>query len=293
MREKFIDKNFSSASITTLAIATKIIKEYQRQGYDLSLRQLYYQLVARDYIENTIQSYKRLGNLINDGRLTGDIDWNVIVDRNRETLSNPHWSSPKSILLAAARSFAIDKWEDQPNHIEVMVEKAALEGVLRPVCSQLDIRFTANRGYASSSLMYEVGKRLEEAISDGKEPYIIYLGDHDPSGIDMTRDIEERLAMFSYYPVEVIRVALNLDQIEQYQPPENPAKTTDSRYKSYIIHYGESSWELDALEPSVLADLVSDQVISLRDADAWAESVERENKMKQDLKNMADSYADS
>lgn len=292
MKEIFIDKNFTQKSLDRLDLVNQILAEYSRQGFDLSLRQLYYQLVSRDYIENSQRSYKRLGGLINDARLAGVVDWSMIVDRSRNANSNSHWVDPGGIIRSAAYSFAIDKWIDQPCHIEVMVEKDALSGVLWPVCSELDIRFTANKGYPSASLLYKMSKRLITKARENKRILIIHLGDHDPSGIDMTRDLIDRLDLFTKSHLEIKRLALNMDQIERYQPPENPAKVTDSRYQAYVIEYGDSSWELDALEPRVLADLVIDFVEANRDPDLWDSAIEKENEMKNELDEFARNYED-
>src|SRR5215831_9632022 len=175
--------------------ANEILAEYEDAGYDLSVRQLYYQFVARDIIPNTVRSYGNLASLISDARKAGLIDWNMILDRGRVVIENSHWTSPKSILESAVFSFAIDKWATQPNFVHVLVEKQALEGVLQPVCSELDVPFLANKGYCSDSTMYRIGKRIERACDRGKKTVVIYLGDHDPSGIDMTRDVLERLEM--------------------------------------------------------------------------------------------------
>lgn len=290
MREIFIEKNFRQQSIDKIHLVNSILREYQAENYDLSLRQLYYQMVARGYIENSQKSYNRLGELVNDARLAGYIDWEMIKDRGRETISLPHWKTPGDIIKDAAKQFALDKWKEQPNYIEVMVEKQALEGVLIPVCNQLDIKFTANKGYSSASALYETGQRLYEQLIAGKNVYILYLGDHDPSGIDMTRDIYERLSMFSYNHIEVKRLALNMDQIKVLQPPENPAKETDSRYSSYIEKYGLASWELDAIEPRALARIVIDAVESLLDPDLWDQALNRENEIKKELAELASNY---
>ena len=290
MRERFIEKNFRQQSIEKIHLVNSILREYQAENYDLSLRQLYYQMVARGYIENSQKSYNRLGELVNDARLAGYIDWEMIKDRGRETISLPHWKTPGDIIKDAAKQFALDKWKEQPNYIEVMVEKQALEGVLIPVCNQLDIKFTANKGYSSASALYETGQRLYEQLIAGKNVYILYLGDHDPSGIDMTRDIYERLSMFSYNHIEVKRLALNMDQIKVLQPPENPAKETDSRYSSYIEKYGLASWELDAIEPRALARIVIDAVESLLDPDLWDQALNRENEIKKELAELASNY---
>jgi hypothetical protein len=291
MKEEFISKNFSKASQERVHLVNQILDKFELQGYDLSLRQLYYQLVAGAHIENSVRSYKNLGSLVNDARLAGLVDWEMIVDRSRHTHSLAHWQNPGEIVRSAARSFRIDKWKCQANHVEVMVEKDALSGVLEPVCDGLDIKFTACKGYPSASILYRMGKRLNHRRATGKTVYILHLGDHDPSGIDMTRDLEERLSMFAYsHEIVVERLALNMDQVRQYNPPENPAKLSDTRAHQYIAEYGYSSWELDALEPQVLADLVENRVDELRDPDEWDDAIEREKEMKDELKEFADGY---
>lgn len=284
MKEKFINHKFNAHSIEKLRHINLIIDQYDAQGYDLSLRQLYYQMVARDWIENSQRSYKQIVGLVRDGRYAGLIDWEMIKDRNRSTERNSHWESPSQILRTAARGFAIDKWKDQPWHVEVMVEKDALSGVLWPVCSKLDVRFTANKGYSSASMMKETAERVEQAASGGGDIVIIYLGDHDPSGMDMTRDIADRLELLSYGThLQVDRIALNMDQILDLKPPENPAKMSDSRAQAYIMEFGHNSWELDALEPSMLADLVEQAVLQFRDEDLWKKAIEKEAGMQQVL----------
>lgn len=291
MKEKFIDHKFNRASLALIEIANGILNAYRGMGYRLSLRQLYYQLVARDYIENSVRSYKRIGNLVSDARLAGLLDWSMIEDRGRETIIPAAWANPAEIVRAAAQQFRVDRWEGQSCYVEVMVEKDALSGILEPVTRDLHVRFTANKGYSSSSAMYEAGKRIRHAYRrQSKEIHVFYLGDHDPSGIDMTRDIRERFDMFGDVPFEVHRLALNYEQVEQWQPPENPAKETDSRYQAYADEFGESSWELDAVEPRTLADLVREGIEQLIDQDVWNEVAERENAMRADLEKFADDY---
>lgn len=290
MKEAFVDKSFTPESLGKIEIVNSILSEYEVEGYDLSLRQLYYQMVARGFIENSQKSYKRLGDLVNNARLAGLVDWEMITDRGRTTITPSHWDDPAAIVSQAAKQFAIDKWKDQENHIEVMVEKQALEGVLIPVCRSLDIRLTANKGYSSSSTMYEAGKRLAHYADSGKTIWVLYLGDHDPSGIDMTRDVDERLRMFANWPIEVNRLALNIDQVEKMKPPENPAKETDARFEAYIRRFGYSSWELDAIEPRTLAGLVTEAVENLRDPDKWGAAVAQEAAMKSELQTFARNY---
>jgi hypothetical protein len=305
-REAFIDKKFSAKSKAIIQIANAILAEYAAQGYDLSLRQLFYQFVSRDYLPNTTQNYNNLGSVISDARLAGQIDWNMIRDRGRTIVRNNHWDSPSQILRASANQFRIELWEDQPCHVEVMVEKQALEGVLVPVCRELDVTFAANKGYSSSSAVYEASKRMLYAAENGKDIVVLYLGDHDASGIDMTRDIRDRLSLFlgiEFYHdgvrytdpdctvnLTVNRLALNMDQIEEYEPPENPAKLTDSRAEGYIALYGNSSWELDALEPTILGDLVRNAVYDVRDEDKWGEAVKKQQNYRDALNAFADEW---
>jgi hypothetical protein len=295
MKEKFIDHRFNAQSLALIQTANGILNEYRQMGYRLSLRQLYYQLVARDYIENSVKSYKRIGNLISDARLAGMLDWGMIEDRGRETIIPTAWESPAHIVRAAAQQFRIDRWEGQPCYVEVMVEKDALSGILEPVCRDLHVRFTANKGYSSSSAMYETGKRIAKMEDCVDEIHIFYLGDHDPSGIDMTRDIAERLELFTYGTInatKVHRLALNWNQVEEWQPPENPAKETDSRYETYVHEFGHSSWELDAVEPRALADLVRKGIQDLIDPLRWQEVTDRERLMRDELMKFASEYED-
>lgn len=278
MKIQYIDKCFNTASLETIEIANEIIEDYAVQGFDLTLRQLYYQLVSRDLIRNHQKEYDRLGRLISDARLCGLVDWSAIVDRTRNVSANPHWRNIKSIMRSALHSFQMDKWSNQEYRPEVWIEKDALRGVISGVCSELDIPHFACRGYNSQSEMWRASQRMINHINNGQQPYIIHLGDHDPSGIDMTRDIIDRLNMFlngqGYCEVE--RIALNYDQVEEHNPPPNPAKLSDTRAGDYIVKFGSSSWELDALEPSVIVNLIRDEVLSIRDIDAWDEAVREE-----------------
>lgn len=270
--------NFQSSSLETIQLAIGIVDEYEADGYDLTLRQLYYQLVARGFIPNNDKSYKRIGNLINDARLAGLIDWFAITDRTRSMHKNSHWDNPAQIIRASIRQYAIDTRETQPNYIEVWVEKEALVDVVGKACRTLDVPFFACRGYVSQSEMWAASRRF----ADDKYNYIIHLGDHDPSGVDMTRDIQDRMGVFGA-DVEVRRIALNFDQVEQYSPPPNPAKITDSRANSYIARYGAESWELDALNPSILKRLIEDEVNALTDMDLLEVERNREEKEKDSM----------
>jgi hypothetical protein len=264
----YIDKTFTRATSEIIDTARSICAEYQRQGFDLTLRQLYYQFVARGYLANKDTEYKRLGNIVNDARLAGLLDWNYIVDRTRFLRGQSHWIDPSYVLRSAAFSYQTDRWANQSNRVEVWIEKDALVGVISGACSRQDVPFFSCRGYTSQSELWGAARRLISYERSGQDPIVIHLGDHDPSGIDMTRDIGDRLKLFGA-KATVRRIALNMDQVDAYQPPPNPAKLTDARAEGYITRFGRESWELDALDPTTLDALITATIGEYRDDDQW------------------------
>lgn len=286
----YMDHKFNPKTMALLELANEIIDDYASQGFDLTLRQLYYQMVSRDVIPNKQSEYKKLGTIISNARRAGLVDWYAIIDRTRNLRKNAHWNSIKDILRSAEHSFAIDKWQGQDYRVECYVEKDALVGVVARACGPLDVPYFACRGYSSDSEMWRAAQRYEEYRDQGQRMVVIHLGDHDPSGIDMTRDIKDRFALFGAYPI-VNRIALNYNQVEQYNPPPNPAKEADSRWADYVNTYQtRSSWELDALEPQVIVDLITAEVLSFRDHDLWDEMVEREEAGKREINRMRTEY---
>ena len=297
----YTSKAFRDDALATIARAETNITSYQEQGYDLTLRQLYYQFVSRDWLPNTMASYKKLGDVINDARLAGLIDWNAIEDRTRNVGISSHWSSPRDIIRACASQYRVDRWQGQPEYVEVWVEKEALFGVIQIPCIELDVPRFACRGYVSQSEMWAAAQRFRHACTGStlwRQGTIIHLGDHDPSGIDMSRDIESRMNLFAgggdseepEFEIHVERIALNMDQVRQYNPPPNPAKTTDSRFESYIAQYGTDSWELDALEPAVIDNLVREAIERHLDRDLWEDREQLEIEESATLRRVSDQW---
>lgn len=295
MKTCYVPKAFKAPALNVIADSNAIIDEYAAQGFDLTLRQLYYQHVARALLPNTQRSYKRLGGIINDARLAGLIDWDAIVDRTRNVQENDSWEAPSEILRDAARWFNLDPWIAQGYRPEVWIEKDALRGVISGVCSRHNVPHFSCRGYVSQSEMWAAAQRLGPAWTEEKEAIIFHLGDHDPSGIDMTRDIQDRLDIFTdtdddLNSIRVVRIALNMDQVDAYGPPPNPAKTTDSRFEDYRARFGDESWELDALNPPVLVALIEEAIGSLIDREAWKKTVTQETIGRARLRNLAKEW---
>lgn len=292
MKIKYKSFRFSASSRALIDVCNRIIADYADQGFTLTLRQLYYQLVSRDFIPNSQKDYKRVGSIINDARLAGLIDWNAIEDRTRNLRSLAHWGDAADIVSAVSQQFRVDRWQEQTYRPEVWIEKDALVGVIEGVCNQYDVPFFSCRGYTSQSEMWGAGQRLIRHAENGQVPYILHFGDHDPSGKDMSRDITDRLEMFMEVPegFEFNRLALNMEQIRKYNPPPNPAKLTDSRCTAYIAEFGSQSWELDALEPKVIASLITSQLRSLIDEEKWEEREQEIKEGRKTLKSISDNY---
>lgn len=255
MKEQFKEINFRQDSLDRIELCNQIIEDYQGQGLRLTLRQLYYQLVTRNAIPNIERSYKNLSTLVSDARLAGLMDWEAIEDRVRQPRRQNEFEDLRELTEAAIHSYRLPRWKGQEWYAELWVEKDALAGVLNPLASEYHVTMMVNRGYSSQSAMYESAERFNSS-RDGRVPILFYLGDHDPSGEDMVRDIAERLSMFGVPGLEVRKLALTMDQVERYNPPPNPAKISDPRATAYIREHGNSSWEVDALPPETLSEII-------------------------------------
>lgn len=270
MKIAYIDWTPKAESLRVVNTAAAIIREYKGQGYILTLRQLYYQFVSRDLIENTERSYKNLGKIIAKARMAGLISWDAIEDRGRGLSAFWYDEDETNAIRDLPDFIRFDRWERLGVYVEVWVEKEALGNVVSRACEPFFVPHLSCKGYLSASEAWVAGRRFRAKMRAGHECFLLHLGDHDPSGIDMTRDNRERVDLFSESlgGVTVKRLALNMDQVLQYSPPPNPAKITDSRADAYIDEYGPTSWELDALEPSVIAALLTEEIQSHIDPDA-------------------------
>lgn len=273
MKQRFVDRKFKSEALDIIEKANQIIEDYQAQGYRLTLRQCYYQFVSKNWLTNTERSYKRLGNIISDGRLAGLVDWSAIEDRVRVPRENGEWRDIESLVESAISAYRLPRWKGQDNYVELWVEKDALAGVLQPLASEYHVTMMVNRGYSSQSAMYEAANRFINNAKDRN--FLLYLGDHDPSGEDMVRDVQDRLNTFGA-DVEVKKIALTRDQVDEYEPPPNPAKMSDSRAQAYVAIHGAESWEVDALPPDVLSTLIREEILALVDMDLMDEIKNRE-----------------
>jgi hypothetical protein len=327
-------------TVTVINRANQILAQYQK---GITIRALYYRFIALDYFpdswidaaynakqgldgntKNTVKNYKKLCVLMEKARMAGHVDWDAIVDRTRNLKSLGHWSKPGDIIRGSARAYRLDLWARQPYRLECWIEKDAMIGVIEDVCEENDVPYFSCRGYTSVSEVWGAARRHLEYIKAGQRVVVLHFGDHDPSGLDMTKDIQKRLKHFQtmdwyrecmprkkgttkgaiwenmarrvnlpgemYMGTEVKRLALHMEQVEQYSPPPNPAKESDSRFKKYQEEFGDDSWELDALEPNVIEQLLQDGIDSHRDGTIWNEDYEKQELERKDLTSAADNW---
>jgi hypothetical protein len=290
MIETFKIIRFRQATLAQIDEANEIIGEYRTLGFILTLRQLFYQFVSRAALAKTLAfEYKRLGRTVTDARRAGRIDWGAIEDRTRNVRRLPTWDDPSKIINACASQYRESLWSRQPYRPEVWIEKDALIGVIEGVSNEFRAPYFSCRGNVSESEMYAAGKRFADHLEQGQVPVVLHLSDHDPNGLDMTRDIRERLALFARQEIEVRRLALNLDQTAALPP--NFAKEKDSRYAAYVRQFGRNCWELDALSPDVISGLVRDALEGLIEADAWAEAMASEEENRAVLIKASDNWS--
>ncbi len=313
MKEKFKDKNFQGDAYSLIKLCDEIITEYLNQCLHLTLRQLYYQFVSRDLFpedrkwswngakwvrdpngtKNAEPNYKWLGTVLSEARLAGLLDWSAIEDRIRVPAVPSEWENLGEIIDSVLYSYRLPRWKGQSYYIELWVEKDALAGVLSPLARQYHVTMMVNRGYSSQSAMYEASKRFLKHAGEyggsleGEKLVLLYLGDFDPSGEDMVRDIQDRLDMFGV-AVDVRKIALTLAQVKKYNPPPNPAKIKDPRAGEFIEKYGASSWEVDAINPNELRRIITKSIEGCMDKDIMSQIVDQENRDKARLKEAVD-----
>ena len=253
-----------------------IAQEYHAQSLTLTVRQAYYQLVSRGMGESSQKYYKRVVAALADARCAGEFPMHLIVDRGRTVHEGDFTDCRLDVDDGEAQAQAyvenlpfdcldVDRWHNQPIHTSVWVEKEALSGVFEKPCKDLGVSWFACKGYPSLSALWEWMKNIEG--SEHQQAKVLYFGDHDPDGWEIPRAAERRLnELAEVWGLDIPlisfeRIALNMQQIQLYDPPPFWAKPSSSRYKGYIEeHDTDQAWELDALDPATLRALITTEV---------------------------------
>lgn len=280
---------------TLLSAVRGVLDQYS--GTAVTVRQLYYRLVAGGVIPNVIRSYKNLVAALSDWRRSGDIDFSAFEDRTRHmshmdtgmrTDDPAAWA--RFFLqqgVENAKNYSLARWYGQQERVIVAVEKQALEGPFTEICRELDVDLVVARGYPSLSYLHEIAQAiLDPRVNDGRDTVVLYFGDHDPSGQNIPEVIERDLGGLFSARFELIRVALNPDQVEEMELIPAPVKLTDSRANTFIAEHGEEVYELDAIEPNTLQQMIRDAVNEHFDDDIYEGMVDTVEKGKRKISRL-------
>ena len=243
-------------SLELLTQVQEIINSYD---FALTLRQIYYQLVARQIIPNEQRYYKKLSRLCVAGRDEGILPEEGFADRLREVDKLSSWSDLNEFMQTVKRSYRKDRWQNQDNYLEIWTEKDALRSVLTEITYQYDVALMVARGQLSRTEVYRTAGRYK--AQSGKKCYLYYCGDFDPSGLSIYDSIKKRVMDFGV-SINFKRIALTQEQIEKYQLPSDPAKQSDPNYNKFVSIYGSDMVvELDSLPPDVLRKIIEDCIL--------------------------------
>jgi hypothetical protein len=261
---------------------------------------LHYQLVKSNWIVNHTSAYKKLGSIVDDCKYAGVIDWDYIEDRGRVPYIPYYVKDVEDALNDTIAQYRIDRQIGQDVHIELWTEKDALSGIMKRSTEKYHIQLIVNKGYTSSSAIYRAYQRVLINLSKGRNVVILYFGDHDPSGLDMVRDIRERiifmlengndkLANIGDGDFEVLPIGLTMEQIKKYKLPPNPTKLTDSRADKYIKKFGKTCWEVDALSPRTLTAIIETNIKKIINMKQFSKMIDEENEGLKELREFVES----
>lgn len=284
---------------TIVKAVNEILKRYP-SGVKLTLRQIYYQLVAAHIIENDEHSYKNLSRMLVKARESGAVDDARMEDRGRQTIGGDRdktdpdtfYQEYEDWFRSCWRSYSRPSWEGQPLYVEVFVEKDALSRLVSDAAKRYGVSTSVARGYSSYTFLKDGADRIVKNCNGARDPVILYFGDHDPSGVDMTRDLGARLERYGVPDGEsaVKRIALTREQIDKYDLPPAPVKGKDSRAKKFIEEHGDEVVELDALDANVLQELVKSSILECIDGEIWNRNSEESRKEQLKIKEQVDAH---
>lgn len=256
-------------------------REILAEHHPMTVRQVYYQLVSRQVIENTRTQYQAVSNALVDARKDGTIPWEWIEDRLRRPRAVGMWDGLADFADTATRAYRRDVWATQPGYVEVWLEKDALSGVFERVLNKYGVTLNVGRGYDG----WDSIRNAAERYGDREGVSVLYFGDFDPSGEDMARSLRERLAFFECRP-EIPKCALTMADVTRYNLPPDFTKATDTRQAAFVEKWGDVAVELDALPVDVLRARLTEEVERRMDLAALDDVKAEEDTEREQLAEM-------
>jgi hypothetical protein len=248
-----VDKKRARVTKAGLLDRRQALYEICREFQPASVRQVFYQATVRGLIPKLEAGYQKIKTDLVDMRRTGMLPYAWVVDYTRWQRRPATFDSIDSALKITSEAYRKALWSECNSYVEIWLEKDALSGVVFPTTEKFDVPLMVARGYASESFLYSAGLAVKQMAAHGKKCFIYHFGDFDPSGQDAARVIEKRLRDHSGgVDLSFERVAVTPRQIEEWNLPTRPTKSSDPRAKKF----GDTSVELDAIDPHRLRALV-------------------------------------
>lgn len=245
---------------------------------------------------NKRSSYNQLSSQLVKAREKGEINENRIEDRTREFLGGENGFTSLQSFIDIVKSHFLNYWENyernlwtsQEKFVVVWVEKDALSRVIASAANEYRVITAPSKGYAS----YTYIKEAIDKIPNNKPVIVLHFSDHDPSGLDMTRDLQDRFDRYTLKPVTIERIALTFSQVKEYGLVPNPTKLSDTRSSRYVAEYGRECWELDAIEPNELQRLVTKATEKHLDLDKWKSDLLLEGEEREQLRGKFNQWSE-
>jgi hypothetical protein len=229
---------------------------------------------------------QKVYRLLRQAREEDTIPWEWIVDETRSLERVSTWDNPAAYARAVARSYRRDFWNQQPARVEVWSEKGTIRGLLQPVLDEYAVGFRVMHGFASATAVYDVAQD-----DDGRPLIVLYVGDYDPSGMFMSEeDLPTRLDKYDGQHVELRRVALKRAHTSGLSSFPAADKKKDKRYAWFVRNFGKRCWELDALDPNVLRDIVEEEIKAEIEPVAWERCARINQAERWSLQTVLDSW---
>jgi hypothetical protein len=245
------------------------------RGTLMTLRQCFYILVSEGAVPNADTPYKALSRLTAQARR--ERWFPSFIDGTREISQYPTWDSPEDALRATARSYRRDRTEGQEQQLWIAGEKRTLATQLTNWFGDLGNPIVVCAGYPSQTLCDNVRAAIHH---DGRPSKLLYAGDFDPSGEDIARDFVQRVDAFD----DVVRIAVNAEQIASLGLPPMPGKPSDARAAGFVKRHGQLvQVEVEAVHPDTLRQLYQDAIDTVWDTSAFENMQRRESEERQRL----------